>query len=332
MLVKLKGLNRVKKRLADGTVEEYYYRGKGKGSVRIYGKPGSPEFLANYYAAAGASRRAPEGQFRSLIDKYVASPAFLDLAKSTRKDYNWHIRKIEKEFGDLPISTLKDRAVRGVFLEWRDRVGARSARQGDFGFAVLRRIVSWAYDRGLAPANPCLKPGRLYRPSRSEKVWTDGHEQAFYDHAPKQLHLALKLALWTGQRQGDLLALTWSAYDGKHIRLKQQKTGARVVIPVGRPLKEVLEAAKSDLADRMSVVEIAELPILTSFKGAPWDANNFRARWRQACDAAGILGLTFHDLRGTAVTRFALAGCTVPEIATMTGHSLQDVHDILEAH
>jgi len=47
---------------------------------------------------------------------------------------------------------------------------------------------------------------------------------------------------------------------------------------------------------------------------------------------AGINGVTFHDLRGTAVTRLALAGCTVPEIASITGHSLKEVNGILDSH
>jgi integrase len=42
--------------------------------------------------------------------------------------------------------------------------------------------------------------------------------------------------------------------------------------------------------------------------------------------------VTFHDLRGTAVTRLALSGCTVPEIATITGHALGDVRSILDAN
>ena len=50
------------------------------------------------------------------------------------------------------------------------------------------------------------------------------------------------LALWIGQRQGDLLRLPWSGYDGAHIRLRQSKTGIRVVIPVGGPLKAALDA------------------------------------------------------------------------------------------
>ena len=47
---------------------------------------------------------------------------------------------------------------------------------------------------------------------------------------------------------------------------------------------------------------------------------------------AGIVGVTFNDLRGTAVTRLALAGASEAQIATITGHSLRDVRSILDAH
>jgi integrase len=72
---------------------------------------------------------------------------------------------------------------------------------------------------------------------RIEKIWTHEHEAAFLESAPAYLHLPLLLGLWTAQREGDLLALSWASYDGTHIRLKQSKTGARMVIPVGVPLK-----------------------------------------------------------------------------------------------
>ena len=59
---------------------------------------------------------------------------------------------------------------------------------------------------------------------------------------------------------------------------------------------------------------------------------DFRASWRKACARAGIVGVTFHDLRGTAVTRLALAGCTEAEIATITGYSLRSVRAIIDTH
>ena len=53
-----------------------------------------------------------------------------------------------------------------------------------------------------------------------DNVWTADDEATFLESAPAHLHLPLLLALWTGQRQGDLLRLPWSAYDGSHIRLQ----------------------------------------------------------------------------------------------------------------
>jgi integrase len=49
-------------------------------------------------------------------------------------------------------------------------------------------------------------------------------------------------------------------------------------------------------------------------------------------DKAGITGLNFHDLRGTAVTRMAEAGCPVPAIAAITGHSLRDANAIMDRY
>ena len=186
---------------------------------------------------------------------------------------------------------------------------------------MLALILAWGLDRGLITHNPCTRAGRLYRSTRIEKIWTHDDESAFLRSAPAHLHLPLLLALWTGQRQGDLLRLPWSAYDGTHIRLKQSKTGARITIPVAAPLKAALDAVKKQ----------GPL-ILTNSFGRPWTSHGFQASWRIAATHAGIVGLTFHDLRGTAVTRLATTGCTTPEIASLTGHSLRDVNAILDAH
>ena len=72
--------------------------------------------------------------------------------------------------------------------------------------------------------------------------------------------------------------------------------------------------------------------VLTTIEGKPWTAAGFRASWAKACTKSGVSGVTFNDLRGTAVTRLALAECTEAEIATITGHSLRDVRSILDAH
>ena len=285
------------------------------------GEPGTPEFIASYNEAVARRVMPPRGTLLSVLQGYQASDDFLKLAARSRADYVGKIKVIEKTFGDFPLSALTDKRTRGIFKAWRERLAITSRRQADYAWVVLARVLSWGMDRGLVAENPCARGGRLYRGSRAEKIWTEADEAAFLERAPSHLHLPLLLALWTGQRQGDLLRLPWSAYDGKHIRLRQSKGGARVVIRVGAPLKAALDAAP-----RRSTI------ILTTSDGRPWTPDGFRASWGKACRKAGITGVTFHDLRGTAVTRLAIAECTEPEIAAITGHSLRSVRAILDTH
>jgi integrase len=319
MRVRLKGLNSITKTLADGSERTYYYAWKGGPSLR--GEPGTPEFIHSYNEAIARKVVTPQGVLLSVLQGYQTSGEFLGRAERTQADYIKHIRAIEREFGDFPLSALTDRRTRGIFMAWRDKLANSSRRQADYAWTVLALVLAWALNRGLVAANPCEKGGRLYRGSRADKVWTADDEAAFLRSAPAHLHLPLLLALWTGQRQGDLLRLPWSAYDGTHIRLRQSKTGARATVLVGTPLKAALNATP-----KLGPV------ILNSSDGKPWTPDGFRVSWRKACKRAGITGVTFNDLRGSAVTRLALVGATEAEIATITGHSLRDVRSILDAN
>lgn len=285
------------------------------------GKPGTPEFIASYHVAISAKGPEPTGVLLSLLNAYQASSEFTGLRDRTRADYVKQIKQIEVAFGDMPLNALNARGARSEFKAWRDQLAARSRRQADYAWTVLARALSWSKDRELITENPCERGGRLYRGSRADKIWTGDDEAAFYRSAPSHLHLPVLLALWTGQREGDLLRLTWSAYDGETIRLRQSKTSARVSIPVGAPLKVALDAAP-----RLSPV------ILLTSESKPWTPDGFRASFAKARAKAGIVGVTFNDLRGTAVTRLALAGATEAEIATITGHSLRDVRSVLDSN
>ena len=319
MRVRLKGLNSRRKKLADGSWKVYWYAWKG--GPRLDGEPGSPEFMAAYHAAVSAKVALPSGVLKFVIMRFEDSAEFGQLADRTKADYLKHLDAIEREFGTFPISGLKSKRARVIFSEWKDRLAKKSLRQADYAWTVFARCLSWALKRGLVEGNPLERGGRLYRATRAENVWTDDEEAQLLAVASPQIRLAFMLAVWTGQRQGDLLKLPWSAYDGAKIRLKQSKGKVRVVVPVGAPLKALLDVEK-----RQSTI------MLTQRNGKPWTQNGFQSSWRKAVIRAGITGRTNHDLRGTAVTRLALAGCTEAEIATVTGHSLRDVRSILDAN
>lgn len=319
----MKGVHKVRRKLASGAFSVHYYAWRG--GPKIEAEPGSPAFLAAYNAAQ-AGRDTPThhaGTLQAIVTAYQQTPRFKQLAETTRAGYIRHIRQIEAEFGDMPLKALADPRVRGEFLDWRDRLAEKSTRSADYAFSVLALILAWAYDRRKIAANPCERPGRLYYKSRAESIWTGPMIDAFLAAAPMQMHLPFLMALWTGQRQADILRLTWSAYDGSALRLSQSKTGRPMVIPVGQPLREALDAAK---ANRKTPT------ICTNSRGKPWTRDGFKTSFGKAQDAAKIEGVTFHDLRGTAVTCLAIAGCTVPEIATITGHSLKDAETILSKH
>jgi integrase len=318
MRVLLKGIHCVKVRLASGETATYYYAWR-KGP-RLVGEPGSPEFLASY-TAAHASRRQPDGSsFHSVIAGYKASQDFAGLKPRTKLDYLQHIARIETKFGDLPLAALEDARVTRDFLEWRDSM-AYSPRQADYAWMVLMRLLSWARARGLTLYRPPERVERLYHADRAEKIWSEQNIAAFLAVASDPLQRAMVLALETGQRQGDLLRLPWSAYDGTWIRLRQGKTGRQVNIPVTRRLRAVLENSP-----RTATV------ILTNKRGIAWRPNRFRKVWSDAARKAGVTDRTFHDLRGTAVTRLAEAECSHAEIAAITGHAMRDVGTILDRY
>jgi integrase len=320
MRIRLKGINPKRKRLADGSSRTYYYAWKG--GPRLQGEPGSPEFVASYNAAVAQKVTPPAGVLLSLLFRFQESGEFkFKISPRTRRDYIKQIKHIERKFSDFPIKALAAPGARAVFLEWRDEFAQTSLRQADYAYGTLSRILSWAHNRGLIAVNPCAKGGKLYHGTRVDKIWDDEQVARFLQLAPPYLQLAMLLAINTGQRQGDLLRLPWSAYDGKVIKIRQRKTGAYVSVPVTDELKAALDATP-----RRSPI------MLVNSEGKPWSESGFQGAWGKTTTLAEIHGVTFNDLRGTAVVTLARAGCNEIEIYSITGHKLSQVRAILTAH
>lgn len=346
----LPGLATATKTLADGSRRRYFYAWRGgpmlKDDRGVPLLPGDSRFVPAYSAALEARKKPATGTLFSLIAAFKSTSEFAKLAPRTKKDYQRFLGVIESEFGDMPVSLVEKPKARGMFKAWRDRIASAKPlgpkeraelkaagkaapiagdRQADYAWGVLARALSVAKDRGTIATNVCERGGRLYDVDRAEVIWQPDNITAFGLVAPDELRFALVLALWTGQRQGDLIKLKWSQYDGTHIRLRQGKRKARVLLPVGSVLKIELDSRRP---------EKPEGTILRNTRGDAWTSDGFRSSWSAVHTRAGLdtTDLRFNDLRGTAVTRLALAGCSVPQIAGFTGHSLKDVERILDAH
>jgi integrase len=319
--IRLRGINTVRRRHADGSeVVHHYFRATG---AKLEGLPGSPEFLQSYAAAERAMREHDRGTFADLVRRFEASPDCTKMAETTRLEYRRKLRRIDREWGPCPISGLTDREFRKDVLAWRDAIAERTPREADNLVSAIARVLAFALDRGEIAANILDKVRRVYHSDRADKIWLPDHVASFTKVASVEMCQAMLVALHSGQRQGDLRRLAWSAYDGNRLTLRQGKTGAEVSVKCTRALKQLL--------DDMAQTKRGPL-ILTTATGRAWSKRYFAECWHEASEAAGIKDLHFHDLRGTAITMLAEAGATVPEIAAVTGHSLAHAQRILDTY
>ena len=334
----LKGVFPTYKTLRDGTRRTYWYhRETGE---RLRGAPGSLEFITDLAAAEKLMRDRLAGTFNNLVRLFTLSAEFdKTLAPSTKAEYRRMLMKAESKFGDMPIAALDDPQVRRDFMDWREKVARSSGeREADNRLSAISAMLTWAIDRGHITANYLRGFKRLYHADRSEIIWLPEHIAAFMAVASIEMQRAMILALHTGQRQGDLLRLPWSSYNGTSITLRQGK--AKRGRTLGPPVPVPCTAALRRMLDGM---ERTSPLILTTKTGQSFKKRYFARLWDETATAAGLekvmlpsfdepVRLHFHDLRGTTVTLLSESGSTPQQIAPITGHSLKTVHRILERY
>lgn len=313
------GLHRVRKRLADGSIREYFYAWRG--GPALPGKPGSPEFLRAL--ADIRERHAAPNSLEWLIERYRSSPAWQAIKPNTRKSYLAEIDRIRVEFGKLPLAALQDKRFRRDIFTWRDS-RADTPASADRGIAVLSALLGWAVSQSLIDRNPAAEIPKLSKANRSELIWTPAEIDQLCASANPPLAHAVRLASLTGLRRGDLIALQWADV-GKHaIQLKTRKRGRNVIVPILPQVRELLDQIRANLP------QVPNAHVLRTSHGKPWGETGLTQALVRARAKAGIKRpLTFHDLRGTAATRFAIAGLSTREIAQIMGWSEKDTEALL---
>ena len=174
-------------------------------------------------------------------------------------------------------------------------------------------MLGWSIPRGWRTDNPCL-PVKKLKGGEGYAPWTWEQITYFREHAKPELWWAAALALYSGQRQGDCLSMTWGDIADGTIAVVQQKTGKKLRIAMHRDLKTVLQ----DVPKR-------NLTVLSNTRGHPWTGDGFKTSWGKELDGMEPLsGVVFHGLRKSAVVFFLEAGCTDAEVSAITGQSRSD--------
>jgi integrase len=279
----------VRHTLADGTAKEYHY---------------------------APHRREPKEQIgadslHTLIAAFQRSPKWRNLSAATQQNYIHYLKPLHRA-AHVRVTEIRRRDLVAV----RDQIAASRGDGAAIGFVrSVSALLAWAVENDWLEYNPArglakdLAHGHL-------PAWRPEDAAIAMERLPEPLRRVVVLALYTGQRRGDLCALTWAAYDGRAIRLTQEKTDEPLVIPCHPELKAELDAWRAG-----PVAALPSAPILTAPGGKPWKPNLLSHYLPPALVRIGLSNeLNVHGLRKLAAATLAEVGCTEKEIAAITGH------------
>lgn len=274
----------------------------------------------------------PQRTCEHLYRLWTATPEFKRLAKNTQVFYQDRAKIFLADFGDEPVAALTAPV---LYAYWQELFEKRSHHTANGVLATARAMLTYARKRlGWIDTNPARDLGLMRAPSRLV-MWLPWQIEIFVMIADEiglpSVADAVIAGLHSGQRQADVLGLPVRIFSDNRIKLTQAKTEALI----DAPMTPAMEARVSAIVERRKNNELVRLDMLILREdGAPYDKRSFNVNFLKVRDVAeeidfSFAGLKFLDLRDTAVTRLALAQCTLAEIAAITGHSLKTIQDIM---
>lgn len=286
---------------------------------------------------------------RTLFTAWQKTVRWERLAPASRDNYRAKIEVFlaDGTFADAPVLALTKPALDGY---WQETYRSHGHAMANGIIAAVRAMLSEAERMGWLAANtnpakglalPGVPPRVvIWRPDELERLVTTADRIDMPDVGD-----AVVLAVNTAQRQGDVLRLGDPQIVNGRVRfhIEQSKTGARR----SPPLTDMLEQRINTIRTRRRAGQVADLrlagPLVVRPDGRPHDRFSFAPRWRevrrqaslampeQGLPAApGITAKWFLDLRDTAITRLALADCTMIEISAISGHQLDTITTIMK--
>lgn len=304
---------------------EYYYLSLNRGTdrqskaVRLPDDPRTPEFWHAYAQALGLPPKRENPRSVAALDRawggnpadgYAgAAPEWAALAPGTQREWKRHRSRIVAAWGPLEVAGLSPKHVLALRDQWADTPATANNM-----LRCLSSMPGWSVPRDWRADNPCrevkpLEGGAGYAPWSWEVI--KAAERELTEKGRVDLWWAVTLALYTGQRLGDCLAMRWSALSERGvISVTQGKTGKTLLIP-----------AHKSLATLLATIPRRAVTILTSTEGRPWQG--FQTAWRKHRPQIVVeQGLVFHGLRKSAVVALLEAGASEAETAAVTGQSM----------
>lgn len=205
-------------------------------------------------------------------------------------------------------------------------VGPRSPASLNRLKSALSALFTWAKDRRrrLLPStwpNPCRDiPNEKEGKGRTRFLSQDERERllkATRVSAYPRLYCLVLIALITGARRGELLALRWRDVDlhAKTAHVARSKNGEQRVLPLTDQVLAELARLRAPHPDAFVFCSRFDPARQAAIKKA----------WRTAVELASIEDFRFHDLRHSCASYLAQSGASLLEIADVLGHRQLDV-------
>ncbi len=268
-------------------------------------------------------KKNPEAKttFRALAHWYLEL-AEVKTKRSFRRDTQ-SLGRLLPFFGDNLLINIAPAMVEAYRVKRLEEPSGRSPQNltkpatVNREIACLKTIFNKAINDGKAERNPVkgLKPFK--ENNERDRVLSSGEYTCLLAHCPAHLKPIIKVAYYTGMRQGEILNLTWGQVDltKGFIRLRPEdtKTNEGRLVPLNRELVDMLQAMPRGL------------PGVKVFTYDGKSVSSIKRAFATACRKAGIEGFTFHDLRHTAVNNWRLQGHDYFRIMKATGHKTLSV-------
>lgn len=236
------------------------------------------------------------------------------------------LRKFIVEFGPKRLDKISSNEIQS-YLSRLKRCGynrkPQSGATNNRYRSWLYWVFSWAIKREVLVRNPVVAVPRF--PELPRVRWLEPNEiVALLDACDPLLKPLVLLAINTGARRGELLALNWADVDFNRdeimIRSENSKSGDMRLIPL------TIDARKSLLS--LSKNGRRDGPVFSRQDRERWSRFP-KERWAKALKESGIAdakeprlaNFRFHDLRHTAGTKLLESGVDVSVVSALLGHS-----------
>jgi integrase len=264
-------------------------------------------------------RRQVDVTFKAFSDTWLKDHAQPNKRSAERDRYI--LKVLNRSFGATLLHEITAHRIEQFKRErlagkWRDHNTTGAAkpirpasvnRELDAFRSILAKAVEW----GKLLESPARNVKRLKVANQRTRILSDDEQQAILAACPKKLRSIVILALITGARIGELLALRWEHCQDGYVTFWETKNGKARRIPISPAIEAVLAAQARVFAWVFTNSKTEE----------PYQS--VRQSFNRAVARAGITSgdVTLHTLRHTALSRMIAIGYDDYTVMEISGHS-----------